>query len=794
MSRWPGPTVACTATACLLAAEAMPAQAQDAVRLSEIIVTARKLPETTFSAPVVVTAVSQEQLESLQTRNLKDIASLVPGLVLGDALPAFGAQVSIRGVGTTAPDPGADQAVTLVVDGLQLSQGVAFSSGMFDIGQVEVLKGPQALFYGKSATGGVIAIRTADPTDKAEAIARVGYEFEADEWRNELIVSGPLGKDLKARLAGLYASQDGYFTNPATGLAATGARDPASRRLFPSKTYQLRGTLLVAPTARLTARLKLNFAHERTLYAGMRQYVLCPDHPGATFGIPFIGGGEDCKLDRTLRAVDFDPAIFPGIESGTPLFETTQAYGTLELEYRLAPTLTLTSVTGSYKLDLVGVLDGVNTTYTAPDVIVRPSLRVMDFTQELRLNSDAAGPANFTLGGFYETGSPENLVGFIGNRTYGLPPTLARGGHDVSMRTYSVFGQVRWKLAPKVEMAAGARWTDERRSDDAINLISGAPVPVPLAQPALRSRNVAPEMTLTYEPSDHVMAYGALKRGYKSGSFNITFPATPGENNAYADEKVEGGELGLKARLFDRRLAANFAGYDYRYSDMQVPTVIFGPAGLPFTRVINAGRARVYGLEFDLAWRPPGADALNLRAAANWNHGQFETFRNAPCYAGQTIAQGCDRNLNPATGLFTAQDLSGAPLVRAPEWQASFGFDYETPIGHGLTLTLNNNNRYSSRYRVNPVFPYYQPAYFKTDLGLAVRGPRDSWEVALIAKNLSDKLTTSNCVNINAQGGNVLGGIVTGGTTRGPAGVTEIACFVNRGREVWLRLTLRPSG
>lgn len=792
MRRWRAPGPACTTTAaCLLAVAALPARAQEAVRLSEIIVTARKLPETTFHAPVVVTAASQERLESLQARDLKDVASLVPGLVLGDALPGFGPQVSIRGVGTTVQDPGSDQAVALVIDGLQLSQGIAYGSGMFDVGQVEVLKGPQALFYGKAATGGVIAIRTADPTDKVEAIARVGYEFEADEWRNELILSGPLGDDLKARLAALYASQEGYFTNAATGLAATGARAPSSRRLFPSEAYQLRGTLLVTPTPQLTARLKLNVLHQRTPYAGMRQYVLCPDGTGAPFGIPFLGGGEDCKLDRTLRAVDFDPALFSGIETGTPFFETTQVYGTLALDYRLSPTLTLTSVTGSYKLDQTGVLDGVNSTYAAPDVVVRPTFKAMDFTQELRLNSDAAGPVNFTLGGYYETGLLQGLVSFSGNQLYGLPPTLAKGGHDVSMRTYSVFGRVRWKLAPKVELAAGARWTDERRSDDAVSYTAGVRGPVPLAQPLLRARNVSPELTLSYTPSDRVMAYAALKRGYKSGSFNITFPAAPGDNNAYADEKVEGGELGLKTRLFDRRLAANVAGYDYRYSDMQVPTVVFGAAGLPFVRTLNAGTARVYGIEFDLAWRPPRLEGLNLRAAANWNHGRFEAFRNAPCYPGQTIAAGCD-SLMRANGLFSAQDLSGTPLPRAPEWQANFGFDYETSVGHGMTLSLNNNSRYSSRYRANLAFPYYQPAYFKTDLGLALRGRRDRWELALIGKNLGDKLTTGNCANQNAQGGNVLGGVVTGGTGRGPAGVNEIACFVDRGREVWLRLTLRP--
>ncbi|CAN7579826.1 TonB-dependent receptor [Phenylobacterium sp. LjRoot219] len=782
------------AAACALATVCgLPAQAQDAVRLSEVIVTARKSPERTITVPVVIAALPQERLESLQAYDLKDLASLVPGMTVGGALPAFGTQVSIRGVGTTAAEQGADQSVALVIDGLQLTQGVAYSSGLFDVDQVEVLKGPQALFYGRASTGGVISIRTADPTDTAELQARVGYEFEANEWRSELIVSGPLGDDLKLRLAGLYASQDGYFTNAATGLAATGARDPASRRLFPSRGYQLRATVLATPSSRLTARLKLNLVHERTRYAATRQYVLCPDGTGAPFGVPFLGGGEDCKLDRTYRAVDYDLAVFPGIESPTPYFEATQAYGTLELDYQLAPALTLTSVTGSYKLDSQVEVNGTNSTYAAPDVVPRVNVRMSDFSQELRLNSDSAGRANFTLGGYYETGSLEELVAFIGNQRLGAPPILAKGVNDLDMRTYAIFGQLRWQLTPQVELAAGARWQDERRSVVGVDLASGAPVAVAAPRPVLRASNISPELTLTYQPNAQVMAFAALKRGYKSGSFSITFPPTPADN-AYDEEKVEGGELGLKTRLFDRRLAADFAAYDYRYSDMQVPTVFFAAGGVPSVRTINSGRARVYGLELDVAYRPPAVEALNLRAAANWNHGRFERFDNAPCYLGQTIAAGCNQALDPATGLFTAQDLSGTPLIRAPAWQASFGFDYERPIGHGLTLSLNSNSRYSSRYKATLSFPYYQPAYLKTDLGLAVRGPRDRWELALIGKNLGDKLTTGACGNLNAQSGNLRGGAVTGGTGRGPSGVDEIACFVDRGREVWLRLTLRPLG
>lgn len=74
-----------------------------------------------------------------------------------------------------AADPGVDQSVSLNIDGLQVSQGSAYSIGTFDMAQVKVLRGPQALFFGKASSGGVISIRTADPGDQVEVIGRLGY-------------------------------------------------------------------------------------------------------------------------------------------------------------------------------------------------------------------------------------------------------------------------------------------------------------------------------------------------------------------------------------------------------------------------------------------------------------------------------------------------------------------------------------------------------------------------------------------------------------------------------------------
>jgi iron complex outermembrane receptor protein len=766
------------ATACALT-WASPAPAQT---VSEVIVTARKVAEPILTVPVVETVLPRQTLERLQVQDLKDVAALVPGLVIGDSVLASGAQVSIRGVGTQTEDAGNDQSVVLDVDGLQLSQGLSFSSAVFDMAQVEVLKGPQPLFYGKSATAGVIVVRTADPTDQPELIARAGHEFEADQWLGEFIISGPVSDALKLRLASRYASDQGYFINAATGLSAFGARDPVSRTLPVSEDYQIRGTAIWTPVPQFDARLKANAAHDRTLYAGALQYVLCPGGAGALPGLPpFLGGGEDCRLDRTLRIVDYDPAAFPGIENnGTPFAETTESYGTLELNWRPAQGLTVTSTTAYYNLHFDGQVNTLNTTSAAPDIAVVAHFKLRKLTQELRANSDLAGPANFTIGAFYAGAEAGFLPTLLGNTTLGLPPVYAQGAHDLPLRTYSLYGQLRWKIVPKVELALGARWDDEKRSDNAFTFIDGTPVPVPLAVSSIASSKVSPEATLTWRPSDDLTAYAALKRGYKSGSFDITAPPSPGDDTSFADETVEGGEAGLKARLLDRRLALNLAGYDYRYRNLQVEVITTDNSQhLPLGKTLNAGSALVYGVDFDAVYRP--VEGLDLHAAANWNHARFKTFDSAPCFVGQTIGQGCNEAFVPQVGVFTAQNLAGTPLLRAPDWEITFGFDWQASIGNGLVLVLSNNTRYSSKYLTDLVFPYYQDAFIKTDVSLALEGPRNRWELALIGKNLGDKLTAASCGSSSPRSGVLLP----------PVGSDE-ACAIDPGREVWLRLTLRP--
>ena len=272
------------------------------------------------------------------------------------------------------------------------------------------------------------------------------------------------------------------------------------------------------------------------------------------------------------------------------------------------------------------------------------------------------------------------------------------------------------------------------------------------------------------------------------------------------------------------------AGYYYNASNLQVGTQQPAVSGLPILQTLNAARAKIYGIEADFNYRPAEAPGLELFGALNYNHSRFTSYPNSPCVSGDLYSEGCNRlpapsdavgafraptatdpgNLPPGVTVaslptalqggapfrYTAEDVSGTPLVRAPDWTATAGIHYELPIGGEKKIGIGSDIQYSSKYstlvgllKSRPYF--YQKAYAKINATVTLAKEDDSWELALIGNNLTDKLT------INTQNvGSVSGALffvpaIVGGTSRGPEGLGESISIVDRGRELWIRLSVK---
>jgi iron complex outermembrane recepter protein len=811
-------------TACSLLFPAVPAFAQDApppdaptVDSSDIIVTARRRQESILHVPVVETVLSGETIERAQITDLFGISSKVPGLRVSPSVSTVGNLISLRGIGTSALDAGVDQSISLNIDGQQFSQGLTFRSGMFDLAQAEVLKGPQALFFGKNSPAGVIALTTADPQDFVEVIGRVSYEFEAREPRAELILSGPVSDTLGLRLAGSWSDREGYFKNTAgaTAIPSLGGAVPKHSRSDGNENWIIRGTAVWQPTDRLRAKLKVNVTQDKSENPNGLQFYSCLSGPGpSVIGVPFIGGTHPCRLDDETEIADLVPAAFPGVtNNGTPYLTIKQHFGVLSLDYDIADDIMASSTTTYYKNKTDSMIHG---TYAgaAASLWADNHFTRRDTTQEIRVESDYGDkPLNWMVGGYYQDAKMTNDIVIGWNQSLNaitgpliglvLPAILDQGTHDVRIESASLFGQLRWRPVETVEIAGGVRWTDEQRSNDPTRF--GFPVTIP--KPKISSQNWSPELTITYTPTDDLTIFGALKQGYKSGSYQITTPNPQNEDRSFGDEKVQGGEIGIKSRLLDRSLSINAAFYHYDYEGLQVGvSQPAGPGGVPITLTKNAGKARTYGVDFDASYRPPSAEGLTLNLAVNWNKAKFLELNGVPCYGGQTIAMGCDQPPLNAQGNFTARDESGTPLERAPEWQVVGGFDSEIPLSDALDLLFGTNAEYSSSWQspIGKRADFRQPSYTKLNAYVSLRGKNDDWEVSLIGNNLTDVIRCGYGTNSDFQNTTVLTALAqtTGAasnagpfTPPGQSGhIDEAACIANPGRQVFIKLTLKPMG
>ncbi|MGE3693020.1 MAG: TonB-dependent receptor plug domain-containing protein, partial [Novosphingobium sp.] len=361
----------------------------------EIIVQARKRDESIMSVPVVATVIGEAKLDQYAIGSVEDIADKVTGLNYQSGNNASGTLVSLRGVGTNSNNPAVDQSVALVVDGQQFTQGLAFRAATFDMSRVEVLKGPQALFFGKAAPGGVISIKTADPGDRLELLARAGYEFEAQKQVYEAVVSGPVSSTLGLRLAAQYSDANGYFhnvSNPVSGPLAFGAIPPVNKRVHNNETFILRGTALWKPVDSFSARLKFNYVRDEIQgWGSMGQMVSCPEGTAPRLPIPYAAiAGDDCKLDRNYYGPDVKPASFGDgtlSNNGVEFNLSEQYFGSLELNYDISPTLSLTSVSTYYDVSQKSLGNVTISSNVGPVFMLDGTWDRKDFTQELRLTS-----------------------------------------------------------------------------------------------------------------------------------------------------------------------------------------------------------------------------------------------------------------------------------------------------------------------------------------------------------------------------------------------------------------------
>jgi iron complex outermembrane receptor protein len=469
----------------------------------------------------------------------------------------------------------------------------------------------------------------------------------------------------------------------------------------------------------------------------------------------------------------------------------------LEMNYDLTESLTVTSVTGYYSVDLDNFS---NYTASYNPVTVLPSRNLMkidELSEELRLTSNFDGRVNFMTAAYYqdsdaETGS-HTYVGTPGSAPL-IPGTTAPfelNHYYLKQKgeAYSFFAQVQFDITSQLELSGGARYShEEKELTSIVSLVPGNPDPVPITPLVSKVdfSNTSPEVSLTWRPSDTLTIYGSYKEGFLSGGFNGSSGASAalsGTDLTYDEETVKGYEAGLKTILFDGALQANLALYSYDIEGLQVVVTTQGV----IQELKNAGAVSSDGIEFDFNWETP-LEGLSIHGAAAYADGQYDDYQ-AACYRGQTASSPVPCLLQESRvthQVALLQDLSGTDLLRSPEWAGNIGAVFDRPISSGLKLVLSADLSYSDDYLTDATSKPrgISPSYQILDASVRLAELNDRWGVSLIGKNLTGEYFWVR--NSDAP--------FSGSAPSGTAGVGVLGdsvASINRGPEVLLRVDFR---
>jgi iron complex outermembrane receptor protein len=752
-----------------------PAMAQSAAPeadeggIKDIVVTARKREESTQDVPVSVSVIDAATLQNRDITTLESVAAISPQFTIGRAPSGSGATLVLRGIGSNSTSIGLEQSVAVVVDGVYYGQGRTINEGFFDLGRVELLKGPQALFFGKNATAGVVSITTADPGDKAEYIGRLGIEYLGETFTGEGIISTPLSDTLGVRLALRYSKSNGglfdnlagpttYTTNNRTTTAVPGVVTPhlapaGPRHPDAARAMLGRVTLKWTPSDATTATIKASFSDDRRASPSANSVIYrCPN---ATNTYQF-NAAIPCEAKFNVWQSRFPAdiaATVPYATIGDGLGNRYRAWAITGAVEHKADNFTLTWV-NNYTWNrniFIFDADGANSAVSAVQVFATEWSTFKAFSSEARVQSTLDGPINGMLGAYYQKTKRDYLAwtasGALENSLAPQPfqRFLANTkDSETDGKTLALFGQLTWKVVPTVEVAAGARYTHETKDSfflqpysHPIRVTQGIFLPGVTLPSDQKFNDWSPEATITWQPTDDVTVYGAYKTAYKSGGFSnsgILSPTAGIADFEFEPETAEGFEAGIKTLLADRQLRLNLGVYSYKYKNLQLD---FFRSDIFAFSTINAGSATTKGFELEYLYAPRGLSGFDLHGSINYNKARYGNAPGAPCFQGQTPIQGC----TIVVGQGPRQNLNGLPTAMAPEWTGTMGMNYDTEVSDDLKLGLSFDARYSGKYLTSAFGNFFtqQKSYVQLDAGARLKTADDRFEVALIGKNLTNR-------------------------------------------------------
>ncbi|WP_332764348.1 TonB-dependent receptor [Phenylobacterium sp.] len=719
----------CAALA-LSTGSAVAQESAEAVSVDEVVVTAQKRSENLQDVPVSVTAFSGQSLTDRGVTNVIGLNNLAPGLRVSSGDAAANPKIFIRGVGLSDFNPNSSSGVGIYVDGVYVSSPLAQMAGFFDIGQIEILRGPQGTLYGRNTNGGAVNVTTRRPTQAFTAEAAAEYATYDAVNLTGAVGGGVIPGVLAVRAAGQLVDDGGYAYNRVTG-----------NDLNETRYWALRLSALYTPTETIEALFQVNRFANRGDATQPQHRALFPLTPGATgsdgFCTPAFYGTAQCSDAFGYVDTDGEDRALDANSEGKDKIDLFGA--SAHITWELGP-VSLVSVTAwswahrnAFENTDANPYQMLEINYLA---------RQRQFTQELRMQSnDPDARLKWVLGAYYmdETVKDASTQDVLRDLRpffpdgFSLADSVAAFSYPYtqSTKSYAAFGQADYQVTDRLTATVGLRYSADDKSFDYRSQAEGGLIVLLTSQQDKTFSAWSGRLGLRYEVSDDVGVYATYNRGFKSGGFFGGLATTPEELIPYDNETLDAFEIGLKSELLERRLRLNLSAFYYDYQDQQV----FAQAlrnGLTVLVLDNAANSEVYGAE--------------IEATA-------KITRNLSIDAGLAL-------LDATYGEYVSQgdDFSGNRLPQSPKLTFNMAANYSHPLPAGGELLGTVDAAYSSK-----VYFDNSNADRLSQDGVWVVGAQAGWrstdgriEAGVFARNLFDETYVVSISNIDSLGEDLL--------------------------------------
>jgi iron complex outermembrane receptor protein len=535
-------------TAILLSSASVPAMAADdadGASGGDIVVTAQRREQSAVEVPISLTVLSGREVAESGAASTLDLARLVPGLSIGqnsgDGDFPF---ISLRGVAMRDFADTNESPSAVYVNEFYKANLMGLDSQMFDIGRIEVLRGPQGTLYGRNATGGLIHFIAAAPTKEVQAHFSVTVA-ERNRVQAEAAISGTIAGNLRGRLSVFKHRYDGYIKNNFPGRPDGNALDASA----------IRGQLANDFSDTLSAELFVQYYKNDNDAGNMFTHIavrqdpvtgLSTRNPG---GVDSFGYGDSKPLETNSN---FDTYLKS---------EQFTAIGKIKLDLGGAE---LTSITGFEKGKKDAAFDS-DSTPGARSTEVHP--RAQQFSQELRLAGET-GPLNWVTGLYY---FDYDIDGYQRRTTSAAAGPRPPVFYDLDSKSWAAFANVDYALTDTITATGGLRYTDEKKTYNLNNTDTG-PVFNPTTVGDLARRNddnISFTSRLSWEPQKGQLFYIGVARAYKAGTFNVGYTSIARDAISVRPEKLTSYEAGAKFATYDNRYSLSGAVFYYDYKDSQ---------------------------------------------------------------------------------------------------------------------------------------------------------------------------------------------------------------------------------